>query len=191
MNKLNWNIDCNSHIFIQENAFENVICEILTILFWLQCVKEAQPEWCHNSDKSTMASQITGNWTVCSTACSGNNMQGLHYWSFVRETYTPVHPPTNDKKCWKDWYHNVMICLKIWNHISHCVGIILCVSTVCHVGVKLMVASSDQLYREHCYVGFMAAAGWHYLQEYRHVCFIMKSAFYYKIACEWFSATLW
>ena len=31
-NKLQWNIKCNSYILIQENAFENVVCEIVSIL---------------------------------------------------------------------------------------------------------------------------------------------------------------
>ena len=29
----------NQYIFIQENAFENVVCEMSTILSWPQCVK--------------------------------------------------------------------------------------------------------------------------------------------------------
>ena len=37
-NKLQWNINRNSYIFIQENAFENVICEMMVILSRPQCV---------------------------------------------------------------------------------------------------------------------------------------------------------
>ena len=33
MNKFQWNLDRNSNIFIQQNAFENVVCEIAVILF--------------------------------------------------------------------------------------------------------------------------------------------------------------
>ena len=36
MNKLQWNSDRNSNIFIQENTFENVICEMASIIS--QCV---------------------------------------------------------------------------------------------------------------------------------------------------------
>ena len=36
-NKFQWNL--NSHIFIQENAFESVVCEMVTILYRPQCVK--------------------------------------------------------------------------------------------------------------------------------------------------------
>ena len=37
-NKLQWNFNQNSNIFIQENAFENVICEMTSILSRSQCV---------------------------------------------------------------------------------------------------------------------------------------------------------
>ena len=38
-NKCHWNFNWNSNIFIQENALENVVCEMLSILSWPQCVK--------------------------------------------------------------------------------------------------------------------------------------------------------
>ena len=38
-NGLLWNIKWNSYIFIIENAFESVICEIVAILSRLLCVK--------------------------------------------------------------------------------------------------------------------------------------------------------
>ena len=37
-NKLQWNFNQNSYIFIQQNAFEKVICEIVAILSGPQCV---------------------------------------------------------------------------------------------------------------------------------------------------------
>ena len=37
-NKLQWNLNRNSNIFIQENAFESVICEMAAILSQPQCV---------------------------------------------------------------------------------------------------------------------------------------------------------
>ena len=39
-NKLQWNFNRNSNIFIHENAFENVVCEMASILSRLQCVKK-------------------------------------------------------------------------------------------------------------------------------------------------------
>ena len=38
-NKLQWNFNPYSNIFIQENAFENVVCEMASILSRPQCVK--------------------------------------------------------------------------------------------------------------------------------------------------------
>ena len=37
-NKLQWNFNRNSNIFIQENALENVVCEMASILSRPQCV---------------------------------------------------------------------------------------------------------------------------------------------------------
>ena len=37
--KLQWNCNRYSYIFIQENAFENVVCEMASILSRSQCVK--------------------------------------------------------------------------------------------------------------------------------------------------------
>ena len=38
-NKLQWNFNRNSNIFIEDNTFENVVCEMLFISSWPQCVK--------------------------------------------------------------------------------------------------------------------------------------------------------
>ena len=38
-NKLQWNFNRNSYIFIPENAFENVVCKMAAIFFQLQYVK--------------------------------------------------------------------------------------------------------------------------------------------------------
>ena len=37
-NKLQWNINQNSYIFIQENPFENVVWKMVAIFSWPQCV---------------------------------------------------------------------------------------------------------------------------------------------------------
>ena len=42
-NKLQWNLNLNSNIFIQENAFESVVCETAAILSRPQCVKRPLP----------------------------------------------------------------------------------------------------------------------------------------------------
>ena len=38
-NKLQWNFNRNSYIFLQENAFESVICKMVVMLSQPQCVK--------------------------------------------------------------------------------------------------------------------------------------------------------
>ena len=38
-NKLQWNFDRNSNIFIEENAFENVVCEMASTCFGLNVLK--------------------------------------------------------------------------------------------------------------------------------------------------------
>ena len=42
-NKLQWNFNRNSNNFIQENAFESVVCEKTAILSRPQCVKRTKP----------------------------------------------------------------------------------------------------------------------------------------------------
>ena len=42
-NKLQWNLNRNSHIFIQENAFENVVCEMAAILSRPRCWRFSRP----------------------------------------------------------------------------------------------------------------------------------------------------
>ena len=41
--KLQWNLKWNSYIFIQENAFVNVVCEMAAILSWPQHVTDNKP----------------------------------------------------------------------------------------------------------------------------------------------------
>ena len=58
-NKLQWNVNRNSYIFIQENPFENVVWKMAAILSWPQCVNCASspgtnvvihtPTWFHAS----------------------------------------------------------------------------------------------------------------------------------------------
>ena len=45
-NKLQWNFNRNSYIFIQKNLFETVVWKMAAILFWPQCVKELVQECC-------------------------------------------------------------------------------------------------------------------------------------------------
>ena len=60
-NKFQWNFNLDSYIFIQENAIENVVCEMASILSQPQCVKIIYgltwipiPIFCYSWDDSTM-----------------------------------------------------------------------------------------------------------------------------------------
>ena len=44
-NKIKWNINQNSDIFMGENAFENVVCMISDMLLRSQCVNETECLW--------------------------------------------------------------------------------------------------------------------------------------------------
>ena len=45
-NKLQWNFKQNSHIFIQENAFVNVVLETVAILSRPECVTDSLEQFC-------------------------------------------------------------------------------------------------------------------------------------------------
>ena len=63
-NKLKWNLNQNSYIFIQENAFENVFCKMTAILYQPQCVnKTKNPPSCQVLWHSSMLNEkvATGN----------------------------------------------------------------------------------------------------------------------------------
>ena len=65
-NNLQWNINHNSNIFIQENALENVICEMASMLSRPQCVK-THAEWRHrrHSSFSDRPFKVNFPWVLC------------------------------------------------------------------------------------------------------------------------------
>ena len=76
-NKLQWNFNRNSNIFIQENAFESVVCEEAAILSRPQCVNYAHwllavsklsplPPFPHDSPAMTTPSVVC--WLITGTA---------------------------------------------------------------------------------------------------------------------------
>ena len=71
-NKLQWNIKQNSDIFIQENAFENVVCEMAAILSQPQCVKVGrcvQGIISHTGNMNLLCSCILQRWMPFSVDC--------------------------------------------------------------------------------------------------------------------------
>ena len=61
-NKLQWNLKRNSYIFIQENAFENLVCEMAAILSRPQCIKASWHlfKWCLDTKKATNPCSMHG-----------------------------------------------------------------------------------------------------------------------------------
>ena len=66
-NKLQWNLNRNLYIFIQENAFENVVWKMAAIMSRPQCVK-AYPTFFHSPNQATcgrlVGSSIKKNTTL-------------------------------------------------------------------------------------------------------------------------------
>ena len=67
-NKLQWNFNRNSYNFIEENAYENVVCETVAILSRTQYVKQKYRKisFIHNSYRkiSNISLTLVGNKTV-------------------------------------------------------------------------------------------------------------------------------
>ena len=64
-NKFQWNFNQNSYIFIQENAFVNVVCETAAILSRPQCVDPLAPRGCG----CNCTSLISMPFYILSTCC--------------------------------------------------------------------------------------------------------------------------
>ena len=56
-NKLQWNLKHNSYIFIQENAFENVVCKMASI--------SSRPQWVNREDFSDLCHLSVEKWWKC------------------------------------------------------------------------------------------------------------------------------
>ena len=103
MNKLQWNSNRNCNIFIQENVFESVVCEMVAILSRPQCIyfTAENPQY-GDVKMNTMASQITSLTIVYSTVHSGADershqrfaslafVRGIHRWTVNSPHKGPV-----------------------------------------------------------------------------------------------------
>ena len=67
-NKFQWNLNLNSNIFIKENAFENIICEMVTILSRGKWVNSLAHGRCGSDYKSIIFKRIIQNSTI-GTCC--------------------------------------------------------------------------------------------------------------------------
>ena len=59
-NTFQWNLERNSYIFIQENAFENFVCELATILSRPQCVNHCIASWGFRKFKKNYVAKMYG-----------------------------------------------------------------------------------------------------------------------------------
>ena len=64
-NKLHWNCNRNSNIFVQENPLEDVVCEMASILSRPQCVKNQYLSLVDMGCLSTDFTQHVTHWTGC------------------------------------------------------------------------------------------------------------------------------
>ena len=81
-NKLQWNLNRNSNIFIHDNALQNVVCQMASVLSRPQCVKyqklAPQAEWWWIAGvKTTTATTITAD-----VASGSNRKSWATLWTF-------------------------------------------------------------------------------------------------------------
>ena len=89
MNKFQWKIKRNSYIFIQENAIENVVCDIASILSGSQYVKGELSSYLYHCHWS---SEYHGSTHFTLSASSQNNAQRCTTFNqFSRQHRVEVH----------------------------------------------------------------------------------------------------
>ena len=123
-NKVQWNLKQNSYILIEENAFENVVCEITSILSRPQYVNSLWPSdaiWWHRSG-STLAqvrawwSQMASHFLSQQTIAWANVDLVLNqcwliiskvHWPSCEGNFTRDIPATNHYNLLEDYLHKV------------------------------------------------------------------------------------
>ena len=124
-NTFQWNLERNSNIFIQENVFESVVCEMASILSRPQCVKAmvsnrgqnvTMPQWV----KVTLQARHSGH-------------------AYVRQMYSQIPQDVgNDHKGLPMVTYNI-ICLLIFSLLFCITGNVLCVGLWYHMTSEIMV----------------------------------------------------
>ena len=103
-NKSQWNINRNSHIFIQENAFENVICKMSAIVSRPHCVK---------LDLCSIMTDMCFCFMVCKSLCAN-----LHN-TFQKRCYDLRHintlrPRQNGRHFTDDIFKCIFLNKNVW-----------------------------------------------------------------------------
>ena len=101
-NKLQWNIQRNSYIFIQENAFENVVCEMAVILSRPQCVNPSSASHMQIQNPTWPSLSLLMAWAVCGNILSRGSKDQKEGWSNMVErgpSYLWHCHQTSNKRC--------------------------------------------------------------------------------------------
>ena len=109
--KLQWNFNRNSNIFIQENAIENIVCEMASILSRPQCVKTALHVLSANIPVDVIYCQPMNNFCIgalrCHNGSIGPNIGQLN----AADQITAPPPPWPSTGLWygicalSEWYN--------------------------------------------------------------------------------------
>ena len=86
--KFKWNLNRNSYVFIQENSFENVVCEMAAILSRPQCVKTLH-YWVILFGPSRVAIHHIDLWR-----------KKCHGWHLTDECFNNSTPPSHVRHRW-------------------------------------------------------------------------------------------
>ena len=78
-NKLHWNVNEGSYIFIQENACENVVCEMAAILSQPQCVKQSGKPLEIHPDKMTVTISPSKSFSLMTYNQKFHFQSGIHF----------------------------------------------------------------------------------------------------------------
>ena len=108
-NKVQSNFNCNSYIFIQENASKTVVCEMSSILSLPQCVNawcvfgdytfkitvtSSRSQWCNIKLSPVADRQTAQNWTISFSPRGQRvkiNLTYFHCWYFKKCTEQSIH----------------------------------------------------------------------------------------------------
>ena len=121
-NKLLWNLNQNSWIFIQENAVKNVVCEIVAILSRGRWVKEMVHTLCHKLFPFWRSSGVTRG--SVTKALLDNFLIKENYgfvkYPAIQVTRKPVTAVRQHNYCESLWHicHEGIICICICHHIN-------------------------------------------------------------------------
>ena len=118
-NKLQWNLNKNSNIFIQENAFESVVCETTAILSRPQCVKKAN----NLPHGATYKASLLTYWLFQRSGSNFNHVISKHLLQIkIISTSGEIAPRCHRTTLTisQHWFKSWLCRLAISHRLSHC-----------------------------------------------------------------------